>query len=392
MAVQVVHVATPAAGHDWSYVIPGQYVATLIGVTATLSTGTPVTSIPDETGNGNTATVNAGFKGAAGVAGPYGGGLQNYAVRPDGTSGATYYAASAASASQHVTPNGTLELWLKLTSFGPHALDSIVGLHCPAAPSDATGLGQESGNGPGADVGYFVQNAQQSLYLDFQTVNAWHHVAYTWDGTNVRFYVDGTNTQTLAGHQPVFASGTAQVIMGGSDFGSAPALGSYGAVSVYGVALAGANIAAHAAASSSWTAYRAAVLADTPVALWGLNTIAQGPSRTVVLDVTNGTSIVAAIPATNPATTQPSFTYSWQVLGPGAAQSVDGTTISVPIPAVTLPPGYVVSSSTLDLAGTDQWSNITLWYDDGTGTPSTGGQEPPYLDALLVPTSWTGGT
>ena len=79
------------------------------------------------------------------------------------------------------------------------------------------------------------------------TINAagWHHVAYTYDGTTVRFYLDGqpdgtsTNARTM-----VFASKACAIGRYG-DFGGAYFNGNIDEVAVYKSALSAARILAH---------------------------------------------------------------------------------------------------------------------------------------------------
>jgi hypothetical protein len=383
-----VQATTPAAGHDWSFVVPGQWTATLIGITATLVTGPAVTTLPDETGNGHTATLVAGNLSVAGAQGPYAAGAANYAVFGPGTfASADQYASAGASAAFSVAA-GTIECLINLPTH-------VTGL------SEGNGWGVMDNGGTivrlglGTDISSVADPAPLQLVSNgaFRAIvgggtvsrNVWHSLALTWDGITFAIYIDGVAAGTHAGDMPAWALPFPFLA---STVVNNPHYGLHASDAYYGAALTPAQLQTHFNARGSWTAYRAAVLADTPVAFWGLNTVVSGPSRKVDLRITDGTRIVGEYPANFPATTAPAFIWSWQVLGSGALSTTDGTTNTVPIPAMTLPAGYVIGSNTLDLAGTDRWGPITLWFDDGTGPGGPGGGgagESGYLNALLVP-------
>jgi hypothetical protein len=388
MALQVVSVTPPAAGTDWSFTVPGQWLPFLYGVTATLVTASAVTGFPDETGNGNTAVLSVGSSGfTIGAQGPYAGGANNYAVaHPNLETGINQALGVTANMSIVGPANFTLEAWADINDIVVVGCD-IMGLTNSALSGEFTAMSVKGVAGDPFTGRHSLNNAGTFDVAAWASRNAWHLLAITYDGANWRFYRDGTLVQTTGGFAPTLVGNVFRCHVAGDRFFGVP-FGSVGATAFYPVALAGANLAAHAAANGSWTAYRAAVLADTPTALWGLNTIPSGPSRIATLKITDGTRTVAQFPASFAAATSDSFIWSWQVLGPGAQSSTDGKVNSVPIPELTVNAGYVISASTLDLAGTDRWGPITLWFDDGTG-PSDGGAggmgDWPYLNALLVP-------
>lgn len=386
MAIRTVSAPIPAAGVDWSYVVPGQWWPKLIGVTARLITGTPVTTIPDETGNGHTASLIGGNLSIEGAQGPYAAGVNNYSVFDQSTAGSSNaYAQPLGSAAFNVAA-GTIESLIYIPT---HAAGNQEGNGWGATDSGGVivriGIGTDSTSVTDPAAINVVTNGTFRTLVAPGTVsrNAWHSLALTWDGVTLAAYIDGNAAGTHAGDMPVW--GTGRPFLAGQAVNNSHH-GYHASDAFYGAALSGAQLAAHFAARGSWTAYRAAVLADSPIAFWGLNTVVSGPSRNVVLRVTNGTATVAQYPASFPATTAQAFTWSWQALGPGALSSTDGAVNSVAIPAVNVAPGYVISARTLDLAATDQWGPITLWFDDGTtGGGAQGFAPAPYLDAYLVP-------
>jgi hypothetical protein len=244
----------------------------------------------------------------------------------------------------------------------------INGLRGIASPSDTFSLGGLSAGG------------------------AWAHGAITYDGAQWIGYNNGVANTPVAGHAPTLTVVNKPLWVMGDGTSVQGTNAKVAAAAYFSGVLSAAQVAAHQAAiATSSAAYKTAVLADSPLAFWMLDSTYNTAARTTALAVQNGAVTVAVFPTDVPVTSPGTFTYSWQTLGPGALQSVDGTLITVPIPTMQLPPGYTVGSNTADIVATDQWSNITLWYDDGTGTPGASGGEVPYLDALLVPQGWPGG-
>lgn len=393
MAVRVVNVKPPAAGVDWSFTVPAQWLPYLYGVTATLTTAAALTGFPDETGNGNTAFLNAGTTFyQVGAQGPYAGGANNYGVRRDNAdTGTNTGFATTNSMSAVAGAAFTIECVASALQNGGNGFD-LAGVTNVAQNFDYFGL---SVAGDVADPYNLRQIVGGSGGITIATGAArgtFHAIAMTWDGTTWRWYVDGVLKGSTVTLVPTLPGANFRVHVAGNRAFGVPR-GTCGATAFYNAALAAGNLANHAAALGSWTAFRAAALADTPLGLWGLNTIPQGPSRIATLVLSDGTRTLAQYPAAFAAATADSFTWSWQALGPGAQASTDGRINSVPIPELSVAAGYVVSSKTLDLAGTDQWGPITLWFDDGTGPAGGGGDgsgDASYLNALLVPDNYKG--
>lgn len=391
MAIQTIAVPSPAAGHDWSYVVPGQWYPYLFGVTGTLGPSGSISVFPDETGNGWDLTATLGTLYVLGAAGPYAGGANNYAVATDLTGSGTFSAGRTVANAVFKQAAGSVDWWVHVDTLQASTTNGMVANFDGTSSSDGWGFGAFNTTANPWTLFFEVGGSTIFTVTSFAAGGAWVHVAMTWGGGTVSYYVNGTLVGSHAG-TPSWTGTTGQVfVVGGRGASAAPIGGRMAGVAVYPATLSAGQIAAHAAASGSWSAYRAAVLADTPTAFWGLNTLPTIPSRTVTLKVTNGTTTLLQVPASFAAVTTTGAVWSWQALGPGAQASTDGTINAVPIPELKIAAGYVISVSTLDLAGTDQWSGITLWFDDGQGvTGPGGGADPPYLNALLVPTTWAG--
>lgn len=390
MAIQVVHVTNPVAGAEWQYTIPGQYNVTLIGVQATLTTTAPPTTAVDSSGAGLGATYNETFPLTFGVTGPFGGGGGRAVDINPGINQNSDIATFPNGAGQLDFATFTYEILVNLRTSGVGSFETLLGIQSGSGPVRDQLMAHASGGS--ATIGYGYSGNNANFPGGSISRGAWHQVALTYDGTTWRPYADGAALVTsTTGAPDLTVVDKPFYIAGNNASGSNIFNGAAAAASVYNSVLSAARIAAHnTAIATSAAAYKAAVLADSPAALWMLDDALNTSPRTVTLAVQNGAATVATFPTDVPVVAPGVFTYSWQTLGPGAAQSVDGTLITVPIPTMTLPPGYTVGSNTPDIASTDQWSSVTLWYDDGTGTPNPAGQEPPYLNALLVPTTWAG--
>lgn len=387
MAVRAVTLAPlPAAGQDWRFVVPAQWLPYFYGVTAMLTTALPFTTLTDETGNGHTATLGTFVPVLFGVQGPYAAGVGNYCVQgndPNAVAGAV------AVTGQFVDLNPAAFTVMAWSVVPTRPLLPSSGLVTLKSPGNAVLYDISGANEPPPATYRFGVTFSGSFQFSTNLIaseGVFHHVAISWDGAQWVFYIDGVAAQTVVGHAPPVGGGTqGAVSIGGA---SGIVQGKLAGFAMFNVALTQPQIAGCAAANGSYAAYKTAVLALTPTALWGLNTVPAGPSRIVTLKITDGTNTVGQFPASFAAATAQSFIWSWQVLGPGAQSSTDGLVNSVAIPEVAVDAGYVISSVTLDLAGTDRWGPVTLWFDDGTGPvggPSGGLAQTPYLNALLVP-------
>lgn len=387
MAVRVVTLPAPTSGTDWTYTVPAQWLPYLYGVTAELVTAAPATQYPDETVNNNPLVFGSmpGNWNLSGV-GPFAGGLKDIAPNHSPSVGAASAFATAAVATFKLAPV-SMDFWVNLDNVTMTNDRDMCSAALPSLSEFSWGwildhlspLGQVNLDGLNVTAAFVYAS-------NVWARPGWHHVGFASDATKWNSYIDGVAGPTHTGNLPIASANTSIQVMVAVE--GQEMAGSFGPLAIYSGTLPAASFANHAAAASSWAAYRTAVLADNPVGFWGLNTVALGPSRIVTLVITDGTRTVAQFPANFAATTAAGFIWSWQALGPGAAASTDGSINSVPIPEIAVDAGYTIGTKTLDLAGTDDWQNITLWFDDGTG-PSGGGPGGPsdvgYFDALLVP-------
>jgi hypothetical protein len=134
-------------------------------------------------------------------------------------------------------------------------------------------------------------------------------------------------------------------------------------VAAYPSLLSAARVAAHNAARGSFAAYSAAVLADSPGWYYHLDDSLAGTGRTPSLVVTDGSHVVQSIGQgfSAPTTLSP-YSYSWQPGVSANSATPAGTAISIAIPKLIVPAGYVVKSVTPDIQPTDQWSSVAVWW------------------------------
>jgi hypothetical protein len=141
------------------------------------------TTTADASGNGNVGTIN----GATHIAGKYGQSLD--------FNGKTNWVTINDSASLHLTTGMTLEGWVYPTANGSG------GNVWRAMAVKETAAGLAWALYPFGDGGFpsghaFTANEAWAKGTSVLTLNAWSHVAVTYDGTTVRMYVNGVQVGT----------------------------------------------------------------------------------------------------------------------------------------------------------------------------------------------------
>ena len=118
----------------------------------------------------------------------------------NGTSG---YVDLGAPAALNLTAAWTLEAWVYLTSTPNGA--GIISEQYPSSGNVLYELGFGlSTSGANLAGGYYTGSAWYIATGGSLSLNAWHHVACTWDGTTLRLYADGAQVATATpGAAPV---------------------------------------------------------------------------------------------------------------------------------------------------------------------------------------------
>ena len=181
----------------------------------------------DASGSGNTGTVCGATSIAAGRYG-----------RARSFDGVNDFVAAADAASLDLASGMTLEAWVN-----PNNLQAT---SRPAIFKDASGGSAYSLYANGSGRRPFTQvllgSRIQATGINQLTVNAWAHLAATYDGATLRLYVNGTLAASLPGSGPITNS-TGQLKIGGTSVLSHWFRGLIDEVRIYGRALSAGEIA-----------------------------------------------------------------------------------------------------------------------------------------------------
>ena len=363
MTLRTVSVPNPPAGQDWQVTVPGHELWNIVGITATLNGPNAPSALGDSSGNGHPlGSVDNTGAWKFGQTGPYGGGGGGLAVGSDG-SGQQLPVGKTAQVAAFDLTNLTC-MWFAYVganvSFQDYSFITDFGL----GNNMKWGWGVRNNTNNPYDLDNQNGNNEIIAKAAFASRNVWHHIAVTANGAQWEVFLDGASNFTYAQRLPI-AGDNGQIQIGGSTSFGVSLIGRIAGVALWNSVLSGGTIASLAGSGGSAAAYKAAALAQSPLGLWMLDGQTVGPSRTVALDITDGTTIVDAIPSGPSALASGGpYVYSWVPELAGTVTAPAGTSISVPIPNLVLPAGYTIGTSTPDIGGTDQWSNITVWWND----------------------------
>ena len=314
----------------------------------------------------------------------YGDGPGNPAQQDEALDGSGGYVTIPDVAGLHLSGAFSAEIWLK--NYGPsNTLNSYANVfqkeHTNSgAPFDDWGIGV---NGQNNGITIQIGCANNSRYLldgiPYALDSSWHHVAFTWDGTTLRCYVDGVDRTSSAATNTAgsgaLAQSSRQINIGRFNSGNANSNywhGRWCMAAVYGAALSAAQVASHYAAMFSNT---------QPTA--GYDDTILGESSLVgywKLDETSGT-VAADSKGSNPGSYNGGFTQN-NGDGPGSPTVLrdalfNGSTgyVTVPYAAALAPvhPSFEVwfkqtsvSSGTYDRVFHKNYSSNGTPYNDWT--------------------------
>jgi hypothetical protein len=246
----------------------------------------------------------------------------------------------------------TVEFWIKpdrtnLTQCVAANVEFIAG-----PPAQRNGWLIYQGNAPnltdGQGFSFRLYNStgltavSQANWLGQLNPNVFYHVVGTFDGTNIKLYLNGTNVATTAIAGTFRNNANAAIPMtfgarGNGASGSFTSIATFDEAAYYGTALSAAQVLAHYQAgtnASPATPYNQVVLADSPAGYWRFNEPGDVSASNLgtLGSAANGTYSAGSVPGSDgprPAT------YS----GFGATNTsvlVDGTGTSVSVPALNL--------------------------------------------------------
>jgi len=362
MGLYTVQVPNPPAGQDFSTMVPGLYLWDVTGITAQLSTGN------DEPLVGATVAIP--------------------------TNVADW------------DTNWTIAVWL---AFDP----SFDGAGFVLYAATGGGLGHVLtifGNVGNGTTSLFCVHGFPGFDWSwgpnlFQADNTVYFVVLRFDGTTVTLRINGVAVAAAGPGSPGTFGGNTVYSIGEPGGGTANVVDEF---STWKTDLTDAQCdALYAAGLDDFAAYSAAVLALSPYVYYHLDegsgttavdasgngyngtyevvdgTLTWVPGlvagdlawlsgtipvastgRTPALYVSDGTHIVELIGDGFAATSSPGpYGYSWLPNLSTNTQTPGGGLTTVGISPLIIPAGYVVGTLTPDIEPTDQWSDITLWWD-----------------------------
>lgn len=356
MVLRTIAVPDPAPGTDWRYVVPGNWLIDLQSVTASLYTtgGTAPVGPIDASGHGHTGTYTATDGLTFGVPGLFAG---NAAIR---------LSAETIPINSQVTYPGA--------AFSNLAAYTIIWWQGPA---DLFELNFDGGTSPGLAINTgttaWAINLGGALitsgtYTDPGPPATPRMVAWRNTGTDLYLYVNGVQVvhfgpyvnpaQTLpTNYWPTSTPG----LLPGTD-----SLGTLDEWAAWSTALSPAAILNLYNLSGTYNSYANAVLAAGPDSYYHLDELpTSGAGRTPNLEVTNGAQVLGDYPGGFPAS---GFgvpqQWTWVVGLNSNGQTPGATATTAGLPRLILPAGYTLGTNTPDLLAGDQWSDITIWWDD----------------------------
>lgn len=363
MTLRTLPIPDPAPGVDWSTVVPGKYLYDVTGITATLTTfGADPTVCVDASGSGSDLTYTPA-KVAFGIPG-----YVEVDYMAQWIAAGAGFIATGAIDSAFLTGNDLfLVAWTDATiavGSGPPMISFVgdvgSGLQFFLTPVGGgmvrAGLQWQNTGGGGA-----------SLILSDPIAPGRHMFGVRFDlgALKLQYYLDGAPWgafTSIIGTAPNLdltgTLGIGGIMTSGAHF-------SYDEVMLGGNLSVDADFANLYALRTDFALYTNAALAMGPEMYYHLDDTLPGTGRQVVLDVTVFPADLAQFGTGFPvvATSGP-YRYSWQPGLTASSQTPDGTLTTVAIPRLIVPAGYVIGARTLDLDPSDQWSDITLWWDD----------------------------
>jgi hypothetical protein len=248
------------------------------------------TTAADQTGN----ALNGTYNGIVTL-----GGVSALGGESDGSAsfGGTGYVALPSSAllDRSGTAAFSIEAWVKTATDVPAGSNPRI--YDRELFSPRNGIGLWLAQGPIVGVERWAASASDTLTSPSAiSLNAWHHIVATYDGTNLRLYVDGVQVNSMASSKSIASITTAAALAGtpGSANGFPLQLDE---VAFYSTALSAAVVADHYAA---------------------------GPAAYDSLDYYNGQNSVAPLPVAP--LLKPSTTYALVCIAESQDDPVSGST------------------------------------------------------------------
>lgn len=362
MALYVIRPDDPPPGQDWQASVPGQYLYNVTGVYATLTTASGPDAPTDYSGNGHDGTYQtSGGPVQFSSAGAFDG--DDCLVSGNGpiVTATAGWTMPLAAMPIDTVGSFTLGFWRNnAEAFGPGIVWSNSLEQCAQAfNGNSTVLEWDA-------VGFAGGLWTTPNIYPFD--NLWHFIVYAYDAgaQEMKIYFDGVNVP-LDNDSPGLAYSDIPTRVDwdpglGSGYGSR---GLTDEVLFVPITLSAGAVAALYATAPDFTAWTNAILALSPITAYHLD--GSGPStggRQVTLSITDSNNEVERIPSGfDPLLTPGPYAWSWLPKLNSAAENATSKTITVPLPRLLLPAGYTIGTKTLDIAPSDQWSDISIWWN-----------------------------
>lgn len=365
MTLRTIAVPAPALGADWSYQVPGKYLLDITGITATLDAGGGATVMVDSSGNGlnGTYVFNGGYPVSVGGLLAGGNAVKWDRANPSGPGGS---ANGAVGAVDWIAP-WSVAFWY---AWNPAPLDASFPFTISSTSSSSAVQLVISGDGS-AEIDLVGDGGTQLAQWGAGTIpvnGARAFIVAAYDGADLLLYVNGALATPSSTFGAAVGPLTPVALILERDLGGDPSADStMQAFATFPALLTGLEVATlYLAGLSSLAAFSAGVLGLAPEVYYELGDPIGGP-RQVVLRVLTSTGDVAQLGSGfELANGGGPFAYSWQPRIPQSTQTEDGSQTTIAIPRLVLPAGYTVGTRTLDIGSGDQWSGVTLWWDDAT--------------------------
>lgn len=91
--------------------------------------------------------------------------------------------------------------------------------------------------------------------------------------------------------------------------------------------------------------------------------VGGAPARAYTLEITDGTTLVAAVGADDAGTEPGVCTVTWCDVPAATSSAGSVGTVVAPLPRLLLNPGYVITGTIVNGAPADTWLTAAVWFD-----------------------------
>lgn len=391
MALNVYRPGDPAPGQEISVAVPGEYIYDVYQLAATLTnnSGSNIVGLTahDSSGNGHDGTYGGLFAQPHAALVTNGQAVDFAADSPTPGSGGDVLLPNNAAAFGNAW--SIAFWWAQTVDVNPtNAVEILAGPNAAGAIQIGPGIGGDLFRINGTPGEHECPFTGFTFPLDGSA----HLIGGTCSKAGATFtltsYADGvaldSTTDTVANHVDANQAN----YLNGSKAGTFP-VDPQGAATLEAVALFNFELS-----PSDWTnlfaagtdiaTYTAAVLALAPASYYLLDEGLIPAPTTPVLQLTDGTNILATFPGSFTPVGPTSTIFRWTTGILDLPPTVGSDVAYNQLGRYTLPGGYTFQTITAGLGPTDQWSDVQLWVDQRFSGP--GGGYPPidYQNVLIL--------